>query len=93
MKRTPLTQEEHQQLGAELKAIRSRLQEIWTDLSTRYGRGKQTYRYSARAVDALDHLRCELDSIVFQDHPIPPGTDYETERKRRINYYYGSENL
>lgn len=66
-KRRPYTLEEHQQVGADLAAMRNRLQKIGIDIANRYGKTKRVGRTALRMLEALDSVRCQMDSEACRD--------------------------
>lgn len=68
MKRNPMTLDEHRRLGAELHAIRNRLQRIGIDLANRYGKTRPLGRRAVRMSDAVDAVRAKLDGQLHRDH-------------------------
>ena len=66
-KLTGLTFEEHQQLGAELKALHNRLNEIVMQLGNAYGVASKATRRADKMQAYLHQLRSELDSQLFKE--------------------------
>ena len=65
-KKPGLTKEEHKKLGEELFLMRQRLGAILIQLSKAYPNA--TY-FADQAYKAVDHLRCEFDSLVLAEYP------------------------
>lgn len=62
-----LSRDEHTELGAELHAMHGRLGEIAVLLSQRYT--LKLADQASRAQTAVDQLRSDLDSILFDEYP------------------------
>jgi hypothetical protein len=73
-KKPGLTKEEHKRLGEELFVMRQRLSAMLMQLSK--ANPKATY-FADQAYKAVDHLRCEFDSLVLAEHP----ADESAEKK------------
>ena len=69
LRKVPLTFEEHDALGAELQAMRDRLGEIATMLSSRYPKCSSDYDVAAKAQRWVDRLRSRLDVRFGHDCP------------------------
>ena len=79
-----LTLDEHRALGYELFETRNRVFTLGVEVSNRYRKSSTPSRRAQRAVQALDGLRCALDSQLALDHPDEfepsvyyPGPKYE----------------
>ena len=68
-RKTPLSWEEHLELGAELKSIRDRLLHIAMEMSNRVGKATKASRTAHAAQRSVDELKCEMDSLVFKAFP------------------------
>jgi hypothetical protein len=64
-----LTQEEHVQLGTELRAMRDRLLRTVIELSRRYAIRSKSVLLASRAEIAVGDLRCELDDLFLAENP------------------------
>ncbi|MFF2731813.1 hypothetical protein ACFVS9_28380 [Streptomyces sp. NPDC058008] len=72
MTKPRLSAEEHQQLGLRLAAIRDELLHLGTDLMNaypKYGPEAVPARRLTAAYEAVDQARCELDNLMFREHP------------------------
>jgi len=65
----PLTLEEHQELGKELKATNARMQELCKLVVDVYGPQSQAAFTFLKAADAMDRLCQELQSQAAADLP------------------------
>jgi hypothetical protein len=63
----PFDLDEHKALGAELAAIRDRLQKIGIEVANRYGVSSPLGRKAARLEDGIDGVRSALDSQAVKD--------------------------
>ena len=66
-KKPGLSRDEHAELGAELAEMRDRLGKIAVQLGQAYPLPVSELAITAQA--AVDALRCDLDSIVFNEYP------------------------
>jgi hypothetical protein len=69
MKTTKLTIEEHRELGAELKTVRSVLMKRSVQVGNTYGVTAKTHRRIDKALRALEGAKSELENQLFLDHP------------------------
>jgi hypothetical protein len=69
MKKTPMNWDEHVELGHELLAIKKRLGKLSLTIPNRLGLSSKAGKKSGAAVRALDELRSELDSVLYQAFP------------------------
>ena len=67
MRKKHYTFEQHQELGEELYHMRNRLLQIHCELGRVYNR--KLSGLAAKSHSSLDQLRCDLDSLVFQEYP------------------------
>ena len=81
-KRKPrFTLEQHQETGKILKAMRGQATGLLVDLCKHYP-VTQVEKPADRLIDAIDALRCRLDTLVCQEHPDAPSV---------ARIYYGQE--
>lgn len=64
--KNPLSLDEHKALGAELAAIRSRLQTIGGALANRFGVSSRIGKRAVRMTVVLNDLRYDLDSVASE---------------------------
>ncbi len=81
-RKTPLSWEEHLELGRELKDIRERLLKIAVLVPNRVGKASKAASRAKAALQAVSGLKCELDSLVFEAFP-------EKGREALLDVYYG----
>jgi hypothetical protein len=82
-RKTPLSWEEHLDLGADLKDIHERLRKISMLVPNRVGKASKAASKAKAALKAVSGLKCELDSLVFEDFP-------EKGREALLDAYYGN---
>jgi len=63
----PLTLEEHRELGKEMKVSAARLRELCGLVVSVYGPQSSAGFRFMKAIDALDHLRQELETQAVRD--------------------------
>jgi len=66
MKSLPL--ETHQDIGIELKKIRTTLIELYVLLGNTCGRSTKGYKLALKSYNSVNALRCELDNVMFAEH-------------------------
>ena len=67
VRRLPLTVDEHRELGRQLLAAKTTVQNALLLVSHRYGTSKLPVAKARRAEHAIDTLRCQLDSQAARD--------------------------
>ena len=65
----PLTLEEHRELGAELRKVRARVQELRAVVSEVYGPNNQAAFSFSKAADAVDRLCVDMQAQAARDWP------------------------
>ncbi|MGO9260278.1 MAG: hypothetical protein ACLQU1_28825 [Bryobacteraceae bacterium] len=65
----PLTQEEHRELGRELRDTEARLRELCDLASAVYGPHHRVSFSFQKALDAMSRLRTDLQTQLERDHP------------------------
>ena len=68
---SPLTLEEHRELGHEMQATRARLSELCKVVASVYGPNNRAAFSFLRLTDAMDRLCQNLQAQVSQDYPGP----------------------
>ena len=66
-KKIGYTLEQHERLGLELQTMRDRLNKTFVDLQKNYRRDAKAIRKAGAALNAVDKLRSELDSLVCKE--------------------------
>lgn len=61
--------EDHAHMGGRLKALRAELGQLRVALGHSYSPTTRVVEQAARAVNAVDRLRSELDAQLSRDHP------------------------
>jgi 2-methylcitrate dehydratase PrpD len=61
--------DKHKDTGQKLKELRETLLALSVEIANSYPRTYKTCRYANKAVNAVNELRCELDSQLFRDCP------------------------
>lgn len=85
-RKTPLTPDEHAELGAALAAIRDDLLRRSVRVAGAYPTNAPQVRHLNKALDALDSARSALDSALARDHPgaFDTHTYYPGEARPRL---------
>ena len=83
MKKQPPTFERHQDIGTRLKDTYDFLIGIQVELSGSYNITSKTHKAICRTIDSLNHLRSELDSMVFMENR-------NKDTQELISVYYGN---
>jgi hypothetical protein len=73
---TPLTLEEHRELGREIRRANVRLRELCDLMLSVYGPQNRAASSFVRATEALDRLCQDLQTQVAHDHPGFPHDDF-----------------
>jgi len=68
-RKTPLTAQEHADLGAALAAIRDELLRRSVQVANAYPKTAPQATHLDKAVKAVDSARCDLDNALARDHP------------------------
>jgi hypothetical protein len=71
----PLTQEEHRELGRELRITEARLRELCHVAIAVYGPHHRVSFSFQKALDAISRLRADLQTQLERDHPGYEGDD------------------
>ena len=77
--------EKHKDTGAKLKSVHKTLQTLDIEVANSYPHASKASRLAAKATDAIDKLRCELDSQLFKDCPVETSRD----ESKPTHVYYG----
>ena len=84
MSRKPgLSFAKHRATGAKLLGVRDDLAKLVVEIAAAYPNTSKATRLAGKVVDAIDNLRCELDSQLFKDCPA------ETTGDNWKGLYYG----
>lgn len=67
--KTGLAFSRHTEIGIELQRIRDYLTHLSVEISNTYPKAARVVGKACRAADAVDSLRCALDSRVFDEYP------------------------
>jgi len=73
MAKPRFTLEQHQETGKVLKAMHDQAVHLSVDLSHHYPVA-EVEKPAHRLIDAIDALRCRLDTLVCQEHPDKPNS-------------------
>jgi hypothetical protein len=65
----PLTLEEHRELGAEMRAVKARMQELCTVVVSVYGPNAQAAFTFLKAAEQVTRLCHDLQAQAAKDHP------------------------
>lgn len=68
-RKTKLTIEQHEQIGAELKKVRNQLMNIQMLILKSMNVNDRVATKSAVALNKVDELRSVLDGLLFKQHP------------------------
>ena len=74
-KKSRFSFEKHRNTGQKLKELREILLHLSTDIANSYPYASKTCQSAKKAVEAVDKLRCELDSQLFRDCPSEASRD------------------
>ena len=89
-----LPYDDHVDIGKSLYECRCRIQQIATDMSEAYRKGDKVNRLVHRALGAVDQLRCELDTLVKDEHPdVASDREYFGHSLMQRQYLAMEENL
>jgi hypothetical protein len=75
-KASPLTAEEHADLGHEIKLVGTRLRELERLVTSVYGPGNQAAFSFVKAVESIERLQDDLEAQAALDVPGHPGRFY-----------------
>lgn len=80
MSKPGISKEGHIELGQKLSAVYAELITISVKVHNAYPQSNRAYRPASKAWRAVDHLRSELEEVMFREHP-DMGTDVYYPRK------------
>lgn len=79
--------DKHRNAGSKLKRVRQELLTLSVEIANSYPHTSEASRRAKKALEAVDALRCELDSQLFRDCPV------ETADDKWKGVYYGIPRL
>lgn len=86
-KKKCFSKDQHKKTGSILKKIRQQLLELLAnEIQHSYPKSSNAYRFTERAWESIERLRCELDDLFAKET-----TEDEWQAESLQNIYYGPE--